>query len=374
MAGLLRKTAKTPNPADTDSIQMDNGDYASGIPVSIVVPLLNEQDSLGELTAQIVEAMDAIPDQTLRTWLLKEGALDTDRKASALPNLLHRFELIFVDDGSTDQSWTRIVSLVADNRASGGRKSGPLMRGIRLQRNYGKSAALQAGFDQARGAVVVTMDADLQDDPHEIREMVELLRQGYDVVSGWKKKRYDPITKTLPSLLFNRVTRTVTGIPLHDFNCGLKVYRREVIESVFLYGEMHRYVPLLAKQEGFGRITEKVVQHRPRKYGKTKFGLSRFLNGFLDLMTLKFMHTYTRRPMHFFGAWGVLLLLAGVAINLYLAYIKIVLGVGLSNRPLLFLGILLLLVGAQFFSIGLLGEMINSGNAKGNRPGIRETA
>ena len=304
--------------------------------ISIVVPLLNEEQSLGELADQITKA---------------------------LAKTSYSYEILFIDDGSTDRSW-EIVEQLAENH--------DVIQGIRLRRNYGKSDALQTGFERCTGRFVVTMDADLQDDPNEIPAMIEKLENGADLVSGWKKKRHDPISKTIPSRFFNAVTRWVTGIKLHDFNCGLKAYRKEVVENITLYGEMHRYVPLLAKWEGFGRIEEQVVQHHPRKYGNTKFGISRFLNGFLDLVTLLFINRYVNRPMHFFGLFGVLFLFVGIAINLYLAYIKIFLGEPLANRPLLFLGLLLVMVGVQFFSIGFLGELLNRGEERNQKPNVAE--
>jgi glycosyltransferase involved in cell wall biosynthesis len=296
--------------------------------ISIVVPLLNEENSLNELFNQVHDALNS------------SG---------------YSYEIIFVDDGSRDRSWEIIEELSLNNS---------WIKGVRLRRNYGKSDALQAGFEEVSGRYVITMDADLQDDPKEIPLMIQQLKEGADLVSGWKKKRHDPITKTIPSRFFNAVTRWVTGIKLHDFNCGLKAYKREVIDNIYLYGEMHRYVPLLAKWNGFDKIEEKVVQHHPRKYGKTKFGISRFLNGFLDLVTLLFINRYIQRPMHFFGLFGVLFLFVGVAINLYLAYLKIFLNEPLGNRPLLFLGLLLVMVGVQFFSIGFLGELLNRGVKK----------
>ena len=304
--------------------------------ISIVVPLLNEEQSLGELADQITKA---------------------------LAKTSYSYEILFIDDGSTDRSW-EIVEQLAEKHVE--------IQGIRLRRNYGKSDALQTGFERCTGRFVVTMDADLQDDPNEIPAMIEKLENGADLVSGWKKKRHDPISKTIPSRFFNAVTRWVTGIKLHDFNCGLKAYRKEVVENITLYGEMHRYVPLLAKWEGFGRIEEQVVQHHPRKYGNTKFGISRFLNGFLDLVTLLFINRYVNRPMHFFGLFGVLFLFVGIAINLYLAYIKIFLGEPLANRPLLFLGLLLVMVGVQFFSIGFLGELLNRGEERNQKPNVAE--
>lgn len=302
--------------------------------ISIVVPLYNEADSLEELYSEISKALSG-----------------------------YKFEVIFSDDGSTDGSWD-VIQRLSENHKH--------VKGIRLQRNYGKSTAMQAGFEATTGVYVVTMDADLQDDPNEIPDMINMLEGGLDMVSGWKKVRHDPLSKTIPSRFFNSVTRWVTGIKLHDFNCGLKAYKKEVIDNIYLYGEMHRYVPLLAKREGFSQIGEKVVTHHPRKFGKTKFGLSRFMNGFLDLLTLLFMNHYMQRPMHLFGTVGVVMLFAGTVINLYLAYIKIMLDQPLANRPLLFLGILLLMLGVQFFSIGFLGELINRGQVKHEQPNIRE--
>lgn len=304
--------------------------------ISIVVPLLNEEQSLEELADQI---------------------------KNALAKANYSYEILFIDDGSTDRSWEIIQQLAGSSED---------INGIRLRRNYGKSDALQTGFERSSGRFVVTMDADLQDDPNEIPSMIKMLEKGADLVSGWKKKRHDPISKTIPSRFFNAVTRWVTGIKLHDFNCGLKAYRKEVVENITLYGEMHRYVPLLAKWEGFGRIEEQVVKHHPRKYGNTKFGISRFLNGFLDLVTLLFINRYVNRPMHFFGLFGVLFLFVGIAINLYLAYIKIFLGEPLANRPLLFLGLLLVMVGVQFFSIGFLGELLNRGGERNQKPNVAE--
>lgn len=305
-----------------------------GVDVSVVVPLLDERESLPELAEKIGDALSSCS-----------------------------FEVILVDDGSRDGSWEVIKEL---------RRRYSWMRGIRLQRNYGKSTALQAGFESVQGRYVVTLDADLQDDPSEIPEMIRMLQEGYDLVSGWKKQRQDRLSKTVPSRFFNMVTRWVTGIRLHDFNCGLKAYRREVIDKIYLYGELHRYVPLLAKWQGYEKIGEKVVRHHARKYGKTKFGLSRFMNGFLDLITLMFVNTYMNRPMHFFGSIGVLNLIAGGVINIWLAYTKIFHGDSLSNRPLLFLGILLMVIGIQFFSIGFLGDIINRGEVTKRKPNIRD--
>jgi glycosyltransferase involved in cell wall biosynthesis len=289
--------------------------------VSVVVPLLNEDESLAELTGRIRQALD--------------GKLG--------------YEIIFVDDGSTDSSWEVISGLAATDERVGG---------IRLRRNYGKSTALDQAFRRVKGRVVVTMDADLQDDPFEIPELVGMIDSGYDLVSGWKKVRHDPVSKTIPSRFFNFTTSLVTGIRLHDFNCGLKAYRREVVERLELYGEMHRYIPLLAFWDGYKKIGEKVVQHHPRKFGESKFGLSRFINGFLDLVTLIFINRYLQKPMHFFGTLGVVSLIAGGIITAYLTVMRLFFDQYLTNRPMLLFGILFLVLGVQFFTIGLFGEML----------------
>ena len=302
--------------------------------ISIVVPLYNEEESLSELVDQIKKSL---PDRS--------------------------FELIFVDDGSNDSSWDVIEQLVEVNSE---------VKGISLGVNQGKSYALQAGFNEVKGQYIVTLDADLQDDPAEIEQMICSLESGYDLVSGWKKKRFDPISKTIPSKFFNWVTRRAAGIHLHDFNCGLKAYRAEVVAHIQLYGELHRYIPLLAKRAGFGSITEQIVQHRARKYGRTKFGLSRFINGFLDLITILFVQKYLQKPMHFFGTIGVLLMSIGSLINIYLAGIRIFYNAGIGNRPLLFLGILLMVLGVQFLSTGFLGELINKNHIHNRQPVIRK--
>ncbi|HXG39149.1 MAG TPA: glycosyltransferase family 2 protein [Bacteroidota bacterium] len=289
--------------------------------VSIVIPLYNEEESLRELTQKIVDVMAG-----MRT----------------------SYEIIFVDDGSTDGSFQVLKELHAENRA---------VKVIRFRRNFGKSAALSVGFREARGKFVVTMDADLQDDPEEIPGLLQAMDDRYDLISGWKKKRHDPITKTIPSRFFNFVTRVMTGIPIHDFNCGLKAYRGEVVKELNVYGELHRYIPVLAHYAGY-RVGEKVVQHHPRKYGHTKFGISRFFRGFLDLLTVLFTTRYIRRPLHLFGVWGMVSFLIGAAIDIYLS-IEWALGTtSLSNRPLFLVGFLFIIIGIQFVSIGLLGEMI----------------
>jgi glycosyltransferase involved in cell wall biosynthesis len=288
--------------------------------ISVVVPLLNEEESLQELLQGIRSATQG-----------------------------RQVEVIFVDDGSMDHSWEQIKMLAQGDA---------LVRGIRFRRNFGKSYALQAGFEAANGEYVITMDADLQDDPNEIPDLVHRLEvEKLDLISGWKQKRYDPVSKTLPSKFFNYVTAKVSGIPLHDFNCGLKAYRAEVIKTVKLHGELHRYIPLLAKWEGFNRISEQVVKHHPRKFGHTKFGLSRFVKGYLDLVTLVFIHRYMERPMHFFGSLGTLGFVTGFGLLGWLSFRKIFFNEFLSKRPLLWFAIMMILLGAQFFAVGLLGEM-----------------
>lgn len=290
--------------------------------ISVVVPVLDEQDSLRELAQRVADSCDS------------SGTT---------------YEIIFVDDGSRDDSWSVISEIASGNSDT---------RGMRFRRNEGKSAALAAGFEQARGRYVITMDADLQDDPAEIPALIAKLEEGYDLVSGWKQRRQDPLSKTIPSRFFNAVTRSMSGINLHDFNCGLKIYRREVVKSVRLYGELHRYIPLLAKNEGFARITEIPVTHHKRQFGKTKFGLERFVRGFLDLLTVLFLTRFAARPMHFFGSLGSLAFVLGFVISLYLSVDKLVYGNPIGGRPLLLLGSLLLLLGAQMFLTGLLGEML----------------
>lgn len=292
-----------------------------GLEVSIVIPLLNEEQSLRELYEQIKDAM----------------------------HRNSRYEIIFVDDGSTDGSARVIMELRNRDRR---------VKFIRFRRNFGKSAALSVGFAQAEGQFVITMDADLQDDPEEIPNLLSELKKGYDLVSGWKKKRRDPITKTIPSKFFNFITSIMTGIRIHDFNCGLKGYRKEVIKDVKVYGELHRYIPVLAHWLGY-KIGEIPVKHRARKFGKTKFGIGRFWKGFLDLLTALFTTRYLQRPLHLFGFWGMVFFLAGFGTDAYLTYLKFVDGISLSNRPLFMGGVLLIIVGVQFISIGLIGEMIS---------------
>jgi glycosyltransferase involved in cell wall biosynthesis len=288
--------------------------------ISIVIPLLNEEESLVPLTHEI-------------------------RKA--LYELKYSWEVIFVDDGSRDNSLKVIKEISGKDKR---------FKYVSFKKNYGKSAALQVGFKQATGDIVITMDADLQDDPYEIPNLINKLNEGFDLVSGWKKRRMDPFIKRKSSKFFNFVTRVISGIKIHDFNCGLKAYKKEVVENIKVYGELHRYMPVLADWQGF-TISEIEVKHRPRRYGKTKFGISRFFKGFIDLITVIFTTRYIKRPMHLFGFFGALSFLIGLIVNGYLT-IEWLSGHYLSNRPMLFLGMLLIIVGIQFFSVGLLGEMM----------------
>lgn len=290
--------------------------------ISIVVPVFEEEGSLPELADRIRAACEAA-ELTFEAWL--------------------------IDDGSRDASWA-VIQRLHDEDAR--------FAGVRLRRNYGKSAALAMGFERARGRYVITMDADLQDDPAEIPPLVEKLEEGYDLVSGWKQRRQDPLSKTVPSRFFNLVTRAISGIRLHDFNCGLKIYRSEVVKSVHVYGELHRYIPLLAKWEGYDRIGEKPVVHRPRRHGRTKFGIERFFRGFIDLISVVFMTRFAARPMHFFGALGTLAFIGGFLISLWLSVQKLLFDQPIGDRPLLLMGVVLIIVGVQMFTTGLLGEML----------------
>ena len=312
--------------------------------LSIVVPLFNERESLPELLVQLSAAMD-------------------EKELHALFQEPFGFEIIMVDDGSTDDSRTLISSMIP---------SRPELRLISFQRNFGKTAALSAGFMAATGDYVCTIDADMQDDPFAIKEMIKKLHEGYDLVSGWKQQRKDPLSKTIPSKLFNGVTRLFTGISLHDFNCGLKVFRKEVSRRLELHGEMHRYIPVLAHGMGF-RIAELPVTHHPRKFGRTKYGSSRFFSGLFDFLSVLFITRYLRRPMHFFGMAGLTSFLFGFLISLYITLDKILLHKPVSNRPILFLGILLLILGVQLFSTGLLGEMLSTSSSRGSAFTIRTT-
>jgi glycosyltransferase involved in cell wall biosynthesis len=265
------------------------------------------------------------------------------------------YEVLLTDDGSTDGSWKVIESVGAANRA---------VKGIRLRRNYGKSAALNVAFKRAEGDVVITMDADLQDSPDEIPALYNLImKDEFDLISGWKKKRYDPITKTVPTKLFNWATRKMSGIYLHDFNCGLKAYKNIVVKNIEVHGEMHRYIPVIAKYSGFAKIGEKVVEHRSRKFGKSKFGINRFINGFLDLLSIAFITKFSKKPMHLFGIIGTVLFLIGFIIALKLTYDKFFLNIfKMTDRPIFYFGFLAMILGTQFFLAGFLGELISQGN------------
>ncbi len=261
------------------------------------------------------------------------------------------YEVIFVDDGSTDSSW-EVIQQIA--------KSNTNIKGVRFRRNYGKSAALNTGFQSSNGAVVITMDADLQDSPEEIPDLYKMIvEDNFDLVSGWKHKRYDPPSKTIPTKLFNAATRSISGIQLHDFNCGLKAYKSKVVKSIEVYGEMHRYIPVIAKWAGFRKIGEKAVQHQARKYGTTKFGFERFINGFLDLLSITFVGKFGKRPMHLFGTLGTLSFVIGLCILGYLSIAKLIYAeYGIASRPLFFFGILALIIGSQLFVTGFLAELM----------------
>lgn len=302
--------------------------------ISVVVPLYNEEESLPDLCAWIRRVMD-------------------DNSFS--------YEIVLVDDGSSDDSWNVVQSLQAEN---------PNIRGLKFRRNYGKSAALNKGFEKAAGLVVITMDADLQDSPDEIPELYRMItEEGFDLVSGWKKKRYDSkLGKNIPSKIYNATTRWMSGVKLHDMNCGLKAYRREVVKAIEVYGEMHRYIPVIAKWAGFRKIGEKVVVHRKRQFGVTKFGWERFINGFLDLVSIMFVSRFGKKPMHLFGSIGTLLFIAGFAIAGYLAYAKVFLeSYKMTERPLFYLGLLAMVLGTQLFLAGFLGEMISRSSSDRNQ-------
>ncbi len=306
--------------------------------ISIVIPLLNEDESLPELHDWIVKVMN-------------------ENNFS--------YEILFIDDGSKDKSWSVIEALSAKNAN---------VRGIKFRRNYGKSAALNVGFAATKGDVVITMDADLQDSPDEIPDLYKMITvDGFDLVSGWKQKRYDPLSKTIPTKLFNWATRKMSGINnLHDFNCGLKAYKSDVVKSIEVYGEMHRYIPVIAKWAGFSKIEEKVVQHRERKYGKTKFGLERFINGFLDLMSISFVSKFGKRPMHFFGLWGTLSFFLGGIVSLILIIEKIYKSYNhiptrnVTDQPLFYLACVAMIIGTQLFLAGFLGELISRNSSERN--------
>ena len=298
--------------------------------ISVVIPLLNEDESL----------------QELHDWIAK--VMQSNR---------YLYEIIFIDDGSTDRSWNVIEKLSQENKS---------VKGIRFQKNYGKSQALDAGFELAQGAVVITMDADLQDNPDEIPELYDLIfKKDFDLISGWKKKRYDNvITKNIPSKLFNAAARKTSGLKLHDFNCGLKAYKNIVIKTLKVSGEMHRYIPVLAKNEGFTKIGEKVVQHQARKYGVTKFGMERFVNGFLDLITISFLSKFGKRPMHFFGLWGTFMFLFGTISAFYIGIIKLyklykgTSAILVTNNPWFYIALTSMILGTLLFLSGFIGELI----------------
>ena len=309
--------------------------------ISLVIPLLDEEGSLEELHSWIVEIMES------------NG---------------YSYELIFIDDGSNDNSWNIIRALSLKNKN---------IRGIKFLKNFGKSQALHAGFDIAKGDVVITMDADLQDSPAEIPEMYKLIKyNNFDLVSGWKKKRYDNFfAKNLPSKLFNWAASKVSGIKLNDFNCGLKAYQNNVIKTIEVYGEMHRYIPVLAANQGYKKITQKVVAHQPRKYGKTKFGMERFINGFLDLITIWFTSKFGKRPMHFFGFLGLIMLFTGISFAGYLGIDKLYInpsGRLITERPEFFIALITMVIGTQYFNAGFLGEIILKSKSHKERYKISE--
>ena len=312
--------------------------------LSVVVPLFNEEEALPELNA----------------WI---------KRVTADAGLT--YEVIYVNDGSADDSYEVLTSLAA---------SDPNVKVISFQKNYGKSAALQVGFERTKGVVVITMDADLQDSPDEIPGLYGMIRnEGYDLVSGWKKERHDPVSKTVPSKLFNRVTQWVSGIKLHDFNCGLKAYKSRVVKSIVVYGEMHRYIPLIAKWNGFTKIGERVVEHRARKYGVTKFGLERFVFGFLDLMSIVFVSKFKKRPMHFFGSIGTILFLFGLVVTGWLVGQKFYAGLinmkvrDVTDQPLFFLALTAAIIGFQMFLAGFIGEMVSQTTIRKNDYQIEKT-
>ncbi|WP_439128483.1 glycosyltransferase family 2 protein [Polaribacter sp.] len=312
--------------------------------ISVVIPLLNESASL----------------QELHDWI-----------ANVMQSNRYLYEIIFIDDGSTDASWKVIEQLSEQNNA---------VKGIRFQKNYGKSQALDAGFDLASGDVVVTMDADLQDNPEEIPELYNLIvKENYDLISGWKKKRYDNvITKNIPSKLFNAAARKTSGLKLHDFNCGLKAYKNEVIKTLKVSGEMHRYIPVLAKNAGFHKIGEKVVQHQARKYGETKFGMERFVNGFLDLITISFLSKFGKRPMHFFGLWGTFMFLFGTTSAFYIGVIKLykvyngIKTILVTDNPWFYIALTSMILGTLLFLAGFIGELVIKSNNNEKHYSIKE--
>jgi len=313
--------------------------------ISIVISFLNEEESLPELL----------------DWIKR---VVTDNSLSC--------EIILIDDGSTDKSWQIVEKLSS---------SDSIIKAIKFRRNYGKSAALNVGFQHCIGDVVITMDADMQDSPDEIPELYKMItEQGYDLVSGWKKKRYDPISKTIPTKFFNAVTRSISGIKLHDFNCGLKAYRNDVVKAIEVYNEMHRYIPVIAKWAGFRKIGELVVHHRPRKYGKSKFGFERFINGFLDLLTIFFVSRFGKRPMHFFGVLGTIMFVLGFMVTVWVVIQKVVhiysgteIIRNITDQPLFYLALVAIIIGVQLFLAGFVGEMISRNASERNIYGITKS-
>lgn len=301
--------------------------------ISVVIALLNEEESIPELKDWIVKVMN-------------ENSFS--------------YEIIFIDDGSKDKSWKLIEGFIQENSN---------VKGIKFRRNYGKSAALNKGFEMAKGDVVITMDADLQDSPDEIPELFRMIKEdGFDIVSGWKKKRYDPISKTIPTKLYNWTARKITKVKLHDMNCGLKSYKKEVVKSIEVYGEMHRYIPAIARWAGFDNIGEKVVIHQPRKYGSTKFGLSRFVKGPLDLLSIAFVSKFGKRPMHIFGSLGMIIFIIGFLIAAYLAYGKFFMAeYKMTDRPLFYFGLLSMVIGTQLFVSGFLAELVSRSSHERNK-------
>lgn len=311
--------------------------------LSVIIPVFNEEESLGELSG----------------WIEK---VCNREKFS--------FEIIFIDDGSSDNSWKRIKELAAAKKS---------IKGFRFRRNYGKAAALHTGFKEASGDVVITMDSDLQDSPDEIPALFRMIKEeGYDLVSGWKKKRFDPLVKRFTSKIYNGTARIASGIKLHDFNCGLKAYRNEVVKSIEIYGEMHRYIPMLARKAGFEKIGEKIVEHRPRKYGSSKYGFDRFMKGYLDLMTIGFINRFGKSPMHLFGSIGTLMFIAGFFMALYLGIRKLVFmkhhlrAPLVTDSPYFYIALTVMIIGSLLFIAGFLGELINRNSPERNTYQIRE--
>jgi glycosyltransferase involved in cell wall biosynthesis len=332
---MARRQSSVPQPRSSDGFKLlpsfsPEGDGSAGeliarrLPLSLVVPAMNEEGNIGPLVDAVVQ-------------VLSQEHIE--------------FEIIFIDDGSSDGTWQAIERSAAFD---------PRVIGLKHRRNFGKARALATGFAAAEGELIITMDADLQDDPAEIPRFLAMVNEGYDLVSGWKQRRQDPLGKTMPSRVFNATVRTVSGVPLHDFNCGFKIYRRDVVRNIRVYGELHRFTPVLAHAEGF-RVGELPVRHHPRRWGTSKYGWSRLVKGFLDLLTVTFLTEYRQRPMHVLGVPGLAALGAGFLMGLWLTAEKLLTGASIGTRPLLLLSVLLVLVGAQFFGLGLLGELLAHG-------------